>query len=164
MSVKAPAREETKSAVNNAARHLLVKQTDSVFAQMFRFGMVGALATVVDVMILHVLADRMHVSHFHAVAAGFAAGTVVSYLLSVRWVFTNRTLSNPTTEFAVFGAVGVIGFLLTEWIVLTLVGMFGKHFLMQAKMVSVVTVFGWNFGARRLLLFRSGACSKDKEL
>ena len=145
--------ETTPARVSILSR--IFHRSDSVLAQMVRFGMVGAVATVVDFSILHVLANVMGMEPKSAAAIAFAFGLTVSYVLSIRWVFSSRTIENATLEFAAFAAIGVVGLTLTEIIIHYGIEEFGRDRLMHAKAFATVTVFGWNFGARRMFLFRS---------
>lgn len=81
---------------------------------MIRFGIVGALATVLDYAVLLLLYRFAHWPNVAAVAGGYIAGLAVCYLLSIRWVFAHRSVRNRGVEFTVFAAIGVVGLILTE--------------------------------------------------
>ncbi len=81
---------------------------------MIRFGIVGALATVLDYAVLLLLYRFAHWPNAAAVAGGYIAGLAVCYLLSISWVFAHRSIRNRGLEFAVFAAIGVAGLILTE--------------------------------------------------
>ena len=153
-SPHAGATERAKRSDASFLRDLLLARTQSsVVTQAFRFMIVGALATVVDVSILYVLASRVGLDYRIAAAFAFIAGSVVSYLFSIKWVFTSRAVSNRAMEFSIFTVIGAIGLGLTVLIMHSFVTFFGLHY-MVGKAVAIVTVFSWNFGARRFVLFR----------
>lgn len=149
-----PARTIGLSFIRRAHRYVLC--SNAVPAQMMRFGIVGFVATVADVITLHVLANILQMNPAGAAAIGFALGLTISYVLSIRWVFSSRTLGNAALEFAAFAAIGIVGLGLTELIIHLGIREFGREHLLHAKYFAIVTVFSWNFGARRVLLFRGG--------
>ncbi len=80
-------------------------------------------------------------------------GTVVNYVLSRSWVFQRRTLQNTSAELSIFTLIGLVGMGLNELILWVFQSKLGVYYL-YAKGVSGVTVFMWNFGARKVALFR----------
>lgn len=152
----------------------LLKPTESGFWQMVRFGLVGAVATVVDFAVLAVLTHFDLLSHFvrsaHlrqqlAVAAGYAAGLIICYIFSILWVFSHRSVSNKQVEFAIFMLIGVAGLVLTEVCVeLCLRVLSRMPFIMRhlaghlplylAKCIAIVVVFFFNFVTRKMFLFK----------
>ena len=98
---------------------------------------------------------RLGVSYPAAAAIGFSAGLWLAYTLSVRYVFDKRRLSNERAEFMVFAGIGLMGLLLTEALLWAMVGRAGIGPL-PAKMAAAGIVFGFNFGARKALLFSAG--------
>jgi putative flippase GtrA len=104
----------------------------------------GVLALLTEVAGLHYLASA---------AVAFVAGTSVSYALSVAWVFDTRRVASKTAEYALFVLVGAVGLALNEGLLWLFTEALGRHYLL-AKVIAATIIFGWNFGARKLLLFR----------
>lgn len=142
------------SPIARLVSSLFVNRTNTLLIQAMRFAMVGAVATVADASVYGLLISKAHMHYMMAAVFGFILGVLVSYALSVRWVFASRTMSSKGLEFAMFGLIGVVGLALTELVLYCAVKVIGPHY-MTAKAIAIVTVFFWNFGARRLLLFRS---------
>ena len=87
-----------------------------------------------------------------AAAIGFGLGLVVSYLISVAWVFDKRQLKRPWMEFIVFGIIGLIGLFLNQLVIWCIT----EHILampLVAKPVAAAVIMVWNFIAKKLLLF-----------
>ena len=130
----------------------IVQPPSSLLMQAVRFGVVGVIALVVDFGSMLLLTERMHWNHFSATAVGYTVGLCVNYLLSVRWVFDNRQIGSPKTEFAVFTLIGLTGLVVTE---LTL--WLGTSLLLidyrMVRIVSLILVAVWNFVLRKTLLF-----------
>jgi putative flippase GtrA len=90
-----------------------------------------------------------------AACLGFLAGVSCAYLLSVTCVFDVRRLQDRALEFAVFGAVGIAGLLWMQ----ALLWLFVQRLHIapvDAKLLTALPVFLFNFGARKALLFRRG--------
>lgn len=128
----------------------------SVLGQMWRYLFTGGLAFVVD---FGLFALCLHALGWHYLVAnlvGLIAGLVVNYWISVRWVFAacKRSVSSRPLEFSLFALIGILGVLLNQ-----LFMWFQVDFLelvpMLAKLVSAAIVLLWNFGARKVFLFKS---------
>ncbi|HKT12718.1 MAG TPA: GtrA family protein [Terriglobia bacterium] len=121
--------------------------------EFFRYVLVGGFAFVCDTFTLFSLTHYLEVNYLVSGAVGFLVGTAVNYVLSRNWVFQGRTLQNTSAEVMIFALIGVVGMGLNEWILWLFQSKLGIYYL-YAKGVSGVTVFMWNFGARKLALFR----------
>jgi len=113
---------------------------------------VGGVAFVADYGLLYVLTEFAGVQYLVSAALAFVAGLTVNYLLSNLIVFKAHRLESRLVEFLVFAVIGVIGLALNEAIMYCCSEIIGMHY-MVSKLVSTVTVFFWNFFARKLTLF-----------
>jgi putative flippase GtrA len=87
-----------------------------------------------------------------AATAGFCLGLVVAYVLSVRFVFKHRSVSNARAEFVWFAGIGVFGLLLTVAFMWVLID--ALHLApLPAKLLTAGAVFICNFSLRKLILF-----------
>lgn len=86
-------------------------------------------------------------------AIAFVFGLIVNFVLSKIFVFQESSeKTGATGEFIAYGIIGVTGLGFTEgimWILLK-VGII----YMIAKVVAAVLVLIWNFGARKVLLYK----------
>lgn len=127
------------------SRNSLVQLAKSVGASM--------LAFAVDFGLLALLKELAGLHYLLSAGISFAAGTTVSYLLSVAWVFPDRRYSSRAVEYGLFVAVGLVGLGLNEallWVFTEPVGIF----YLASKVIAGAIIFFWNFWARKLLLFR----------
>ena len=144
----------------------LIAPTDNTFIQLFRYLFVGGTAFLVDFGFLWALHDLLEFHYLVAATISFIAGLTVNYLMSIVWVFNNKTLSNRFMEFVVFSIIGVIGLglnLLIMWFFTDIVfGNTGYYYLLS-KIISTAIVFLWNFFARKVVLFsqKNNAEKKD---
>ena len=99
---------------------------------------------------------------YYLVSAVFAfvAGQVVTYLLSVLWIFKHRRIKNRIGEFLAFCMTGVVGLgvmVASMWFFTEILHL---HYLIS-KTVSSVLVFAVNFTMRKYFLFRQGNAEAD---
>jgi putative flippase GtrA len=121
--------------------------------ELVRYFVASAIALAVDTG-LYALGLRLHLGYPLAAIVGFLGGLAVAYLISVSWAFTTRRLGDARMEFIVFAAIGVVGLLLTEsllWLQIDVLA-FGP---LPAKLAASCGVFFFNFGARKLVLFKT---------
>lgn len=123
--------------------------------EFLRYFACSALALAVDAG-LYALLIAMGWDYAPAAAAGFMAGLVVVYALSVRLVFSTRRIADARREFATFAGIGVFGLLVTELLLWALIDQFGAG-TMAARMLTAGAVFVFNFTLRKVLLFTSPA-------
>jgi putative flippase GtrA len=129
-------------------------QLKKLFFQLFRYGIVGGIAFVVDYGSLWLLTEYGGLHYTLSAAIAFLLGLTCNYLLSTRWVFGESRLRSRWAEFAAFALIGVVGLGLNELIMWTFTDGLGFHYMLS-KMVSTILVFFWNFLARRFLVFKS---------
>ena len=129
-------------------------QTGNVWIQLLRYGISGFTATLVDFAVLTLLTEHLG-EHLLLVwtAIAFISGLLVSYLLSVNWVFDIRRLSSRTAEVSVYLLIGLVGLLLTELLMWLFANKLGIFYLLS-KLIASVMVFLWNFCAKKFILFR----------
>ncbi|NHF64219.1 GtrA family protein [Xanthomonas hortorum] len=93
---------------------------------------------------------------YGAATAGFLVGSVVAYVISVRWVFATRSLHSRSAELAAFVLIGCSGLLVVQgimWLSIEWLGMPGSI----ARLIAVGFSFNSNFVLRKLILFRPRA-------
>jgi putative flippase GtrA len=112
----------------------------------------AALALGVDASILYGLTAGAHWHYLVAASCGFAGGTLVAWRLSVRFVFRYRRYRSQRRELLLFALIGILGLILNDLVIATVVERLGWHYLAGKACAALVT-FGCNFSLRRLLLF-----------
>ena len=122
--------------------------------EFIRYVVASAIALILDIATLSFLTSIVEVPYLISGAIAFLVGLTSVYFLSVRWVFAERTLSNPWAEFLLFAGIGVVGLAINEAILYVFTSLFGFFYLVS-KIASVVFVFTWNFGARKIFLFKT---------
>lgn len=124
----------------------------SLYGQIFRYLISGGSAFCIDFGIMVLLKEFIGMEASVAACIGNFSGLVVTYLLSVFWIFDHRRCSNRYVEFLVFFLIGLSGTGLTYLLMYFFVDNCGIHYML-AKIITVVSVTAWNFVAKKRLLF-----------
>ena len=133
-------------------RRLLKEPTSDIRIQFFRYFFVGGVAFAVDFGLLYVLTSYVGLHYTLSAAISFTVGLVVNYLVSIHWVFRERTLRSRGLEFVIYGLIGVAGLGLNVLIIWLFTEFIHFHYLVS-KIVATAVVFMWNFFSRRFILF-----------
>lgn len=129
---------------------------NSLIGQFVRYLVTGGFAFVVDFGLFALCLYKFGWHYLLANLAGLIAGLVLNYALSIAWVFSEckRVLENrKTAEFGIFAVVGFAGVGINQLLMYLMVGRLEWN-EMLSKVVAAILVLMWNFGARKLMLFR----------
>jgi len=147
-------RLSSRHAVRPGILDKLVKEkTNNVWVQFFRYFLVGGVAFALDFTALILLTEVMGWHYLISAATGFIIGLGTNYYLSVIWVFPRRNISSRRTEFLLFALIGISGLGLNELCIYLFTEQAGIHYI-HSKILTTALVYLWNFGARKLTLFR----------
>lgn len=131
-------------------RKLLLNPSNHVLVQLIRYGMVVAIAFPIDIGLLYVFTAHLHFFYILSATLAFTISMAVNYMLSVRWVFTARTAHGRWIEAGTFFAIGFVGLAITDFFMWIFTSVIGLHFMLS-KLIVVMIVFFWSFGARRFM-------------
>lgn len=124
-----------------------------VQGEFARYLLAGGFAFACDTFTLFSLTEFLKVNYLISAPIGFIVGTVLNYVLSRKWVFERRRLKSTPAELTIFALIGTFGLGVNEVILWGFQSKLGIYYLF-AKGVSGFVVFGWNFAARKIVLFR----------
>ena len=128
----------------------------SLMGQFLRYLVTGGFAFVADFGLFALCLYGFGWHYLLANLVGLVAGLVLNYLMSILWVFTacKRILKTQKgIEFVLFALVGIAGVGINQVLMYLMVDGLGIN-EMVSKMIAAVLVLMWNFGARKLMLFR----------
>jgi putative flippase GtrA len=117
------------------------------FVRYFGVALVGLLVDFATLVFVH---EMLHTSAVVAASAGFLAGIIVNYLLSVAFVFKNSKVNSKLAEFGLFCLVGLIGLGILSLLMWLLSDVWGIYYIV-AKCLATVVVYVWNFVGRKAL-------------
>ena len=130
--------------------------------EFLRYLVVGGTAFLVDYATLYLLSHFVFrsmgdIGVYLATAIGFVAGLTYNYILSLIWVFQcakERRQGRSVGGFALFALIGIIGLLLTEGGMYVGFQLLQIHYMIVKLFVAAIVLL-WNYGARKLLIFRN---------
>lgn len=133
---------------------LFMAKTHNTFIQFFRYIFVGSLASAVDLVTFWIFYQKLEFFEYTAVALSFLCGLIVNYVLSIFFVFVGIGKDHThSIKFSVYFTVAVFGLAFTEGFMFLLDGVFELHYMLS-KILTTIIVFLWNFGSKKLILYR----------
>lgn len=123
----------------------------SLIEQFLKFGVVGAVAFVIDYGILMLLSQVVGWDPVLSSAISFTASVVFNYVASMRYVFTRREDLSRRREFVIFVVLSIIGLAINSsciWLGTQAFGD-GAMAVTVTKIVATVVVALWNFWSRK---------------
>ncbi len=118
--------------------------------QIIKFGIVGVIATLVDLGVLVVLKELLGIDVLIASTISFCASVAVNYILSMAFVFKSKNQSK-VKEFIIFILLSAGGLLLNELVLWFGVTFTSIHY-MAIKVFAMVLVSVYNFITRKIFL------------
>src|SRR5574344_152859 len=124
----------------------------STLVQICRYICSGGLAFAFDYVTLYVLTEYVGFHYLVSSACGFSVGLVITYILSIYWIFDEHRTENKIVEFSVFLLIGLSGILLNIGLMWVFTSLCSIYYILS-KLITIVMVFVWNFVLKKKLLF-----------
>lgn len=121
-----------------------------MFRQLLRFGVVGIIAAFVDVGVLVVLKELLHIDVLISSAVSFCVSVTANYLLSMKFVFKGKNQSK-LREFVIFVLLSIGGLCLNQ-IILWLGVTYTAVYYLLVKLFAMIIVPIYNFITRKIFL------------
>ena len=118
--------------------------------QLIKFGIVGVIATLIDLAVLMVLKEFMKVDVLAASAVAFSVSVIANYILSMLFVFESSG-NSKVKEFLVFVVLSIGGLLLNQFIMWIGTEIMTAYYL-WVKAFALVFVPIYNFVTRKIFL------------
>jgi len=134
-------------------KKLFREETNNTLIQLLRYTFVGGIAFVVDFGLLVSLTEFIGIHYLISAAIAFMAGLVTNYIMSISWVFNQRSIKNKSAEFAIFGLIGLVGLAMTELIIWSATEKLLFHYIVS-KIFATIIVYFFNFSVRKYVLFK----------
>ena len=132
--------------------------------QIMKFGIVGALAFVIDYGVYTILANGLQINYLIANIVGFILSLIFNYVMSMKFVFERKENADKRKEFVTFAILSVIGLGINELIIYGCVDgiylnstvlqeQFGLGLAKQAgKIIATGIVMVYNFISRKIFI------------
>ncbi len=127
------------------------KKTENLFVQIFKFGIVGVIATLIDFAFLYLFREFCHFPVIVANTLSFCISVVYNYIASVKWVFDVNKEKDAKKQFVTFIIFSVIGLLINDAIVWVSTEKLAIYYML-AKIIATIIVMIFNFITRKLFL------------
>ena len=118
--------------------------------QIIKFGIVGVIATFVDVGVLVLLKELLHMDVLVSSAISFCVSVMVNYILSMTFVFKSKN-QNKVREIIIFILLSVGGLFLNQ-LILWIGVRFTPVYYLVVKLFALVIVPVYNFITRKIFL------------
>ena len=147
-------KDKTTVFVSKCLKLLHIKvseKTENLFVQIFKFVIVGGIATIIDLIVYYVLYNYAHLDPLIANILSFSVSVIYNYIASVKWVFDVKKDKNKVRMLVEFLIFSIIGLVITEillWLGINKLGMNA----MLVKIIATAIVMVFNFITRKIFL------------
>lgn len=132
--------------------HIKVSEkTEKLLLQVFKFGIVGVIAFLIDYVTLIICKEVFHLNTLLSAAIAFTVSVIVNYILSVKWVFDVNKKNSGKRNFIIFIIFSLMGLGLTELIMWVGEDLLKISYLI-VKIVATIIVMIFNFVTRKIFL------------
>lgn len=132
--------------------HLKFKsKTRKLLIQIFKFGIVGGTAFIIDFAFLFIFREFCHFPVLVSNTLSFCISVIYNYIASVKWVFDVNKEKDAKKQFIVFIVFSVLGLILNNVIMWITVDFLSIYYLL-AKIIATVIVMIFNFVTRKIFL------------
>lgn len=134
--------------------------------QIIKFGIVGFFCFLIDYGITVVFTNVFGVHYLISKFLGFVVSAIVNYILSIKFVFTNKKEMDRKKEFSVFIILSAFGLLINEIVMFVCMDLIFpasallQKYITRELMVSISSIAAtgivmiYNFISRKLFLER----------
>ena len=125
---------------------------NNLLMQLFKFGIVGVVATLLDFLFLFLFTDVFGLYYLFSAALSFVLSTLFNYAASMRFVFSSKfSKDEKSKELVLFVILSVIGLVLNQFFMWFFVEKIALYYI-AAKIVATFFVMAWNFISRKIWL------------
>ena len=121
-----------------------------LFKQLFRFGVVGGLAFLIDAGLLYILTEFCHIHYLISSVISFTVSLAFNYILSIIWVFDVKK-KQTYKDVILFVVLSVIGLGINQLVMFLGVDLL-HIYDMLCKVISTIIVMIYNFITRKIFI------------
>jgi len=131
---------------------LILRKTDNLFVQFFRYFGVSGICFLVDTGTLFILTEYAGIHYQISTLVGYSLGMILNYILSVTWIFKTKRFANKPMEFGFFVGIGLAGMVINQGVMWLCTDLIGFYFMLS-RVISAGIGYTWKFFARKYILF-----------
>lgn len=124
--------------------------SSKLFKQLFRFGIVGGLAFLIDSGVLFVLTEYLNVYYLVSSVISFIVSLIFNYILSILWVFDVKK-KQTIKEISLFVILSVIGLGINQVVMYVGADILNIYYMI-CKIISTFIVMVYNFITRKIFI------------
>lgn len=124
--------------------------SSKLFQQLFRFGIVGGLAFLIDSGVLFVLTEYFNVYYLVSSVISFIVSLIFNYILSILWVFDVKQ-KQTIKEISLFVILSVIGLGINQLVMYVGADILNIYYMI-CKIISTFIVMVYNFITRKIFI------------
>ena len=122
-----------------------------IINQLFKFGIVGGIAFVIDHGLLYLLTEKIGIYYLVSSLISFSVSVIFNYIASVLWVFDVDKEKSKVRNFIYFIGLSIVGLGINELIMWG--GVDKLHiYYMLVKLFATAVVMVFNFITRKMFL------------
>ena len=136
---------------------IFFKPTENGFLKFFRYAFVGGIAFVIDYLFFVIfnilflnITDSKELSVAVGTTAGFIAGLIVNFILSKKFVFTEKANVGSKGEFMAYFVIGLIGYFINMGLMQLFIIKINEYI---SKVIVAIIVLVYNYTARKYILY-----------
>jgi len=152
MSIREISRRADDRALGLLKKHFPEEASITIW-QFIKSLVAGGIATAVDIGMLWFLKDKLHIYYIIANILSFSAGLLVNYIITGLWVFDGSKIKDRKTEFSLFTLIALAGLGLNTLFMWIFTDFIKIHYLIS-KGIATILVYGFNFAARKIFIYK----------
>ena len=122
-----------------------------IINQLFKFGIVGGIAFVIDYGLLYLLTEKIGIYYLVSSLISFSVSVIFNYIASVLWVFDVDKEKSKVRNFIYFIGLSIVGLGINELIMWG--GVDKLHiYYMLVKLFATAVVMVFNFIKSKMFL------------
>lgn len=121
-----------------------------LFKQLFRFGIVGGLAFIIDAGLLYILTEFCHIYYLVSSIISFTVSLAFNYILSIIWVFDVKK-KQTYKEVLLFAVLSIIGLGVNQLVMYLGVDLLNIYYML-CKIIATIIVMIYNFVTRKIFI------------
>lgn len=126
------------------------ERTNNLIKQIWKFGLVGGISSFIDYAVLAFCVEALKFHYLFSGLISFTISVVVSYSLSMRYVFHTRSNHDKRQEFVLFVLLSSFGLVINEVVMVACIEIADMHYLV-AKVLATTAAMAYNFISKKIL-------------